>query len=585
MVQKEKQMEKQPIRIGKGVLLFTFLIVGLTPLLFAQKPVVSLSVSEKKIGENTPLTVTVSTNLNGTVKIDYPEEFVVDNGLMHGMEQKVDQTCGKIKTYYYMQQSGSFRKTGSYSFYAYVKYRGANYRSNKITVTVSEEEPANDDNAGFNSKEPIFGVIQAKKTTVYEGEPVLLKAKIFSYVDIYLLEGYSPYKADKHAEEHVFQNQRYELERAKYNGKNVLTFEYGKQLLFPVGTGKCKIAPFEMALRCHGTFLDKTVSFRSSSATINIKPLPDGAPSSFIGAVGVFDMSQELGSTEIKQGDVFTLTLKVNGLGNLHNTNAPDLNLPKGCSIYGEPEKTTDYNYTEEGVEGSITYSYNIQVTTSGKVRFPAPSIAYFNPSTEEYVTVKTAAFNLNVEADKHYQPVIDQSQPMIQKEALQVASTPLRSEKEEPIVTEEGVSTLLSIVGPITLVGLLVFFFLGIRRRKEKQEVSSKPCISHFSKNEPCNSVDYWAEVETTLNDPNAFAVLLPKAIIQGLEQCWDCTDEPMTRERAFQKLEDVNHDVAIELRGIVEQCDQFRYGFGDIQLDTHYLFTRTKELVTRLK
>jgi hypothetical protein len=161
-------MGKKRKKTGNILLLLAVLFPGMGACLFAQKPMVSLTVSDKKVAPDESITVIVTTNLNGTFTVDYPLEFGADYGVMHGMDQKMDPSTGKIKTYYYMQQSGSFHKEGTYTFTALVKYGGANYRSNKVTITVSEDENSDDENLGYNSKEPIFGVIQAKKTTVYE---------------------------------------------------------------------------------------------------------------------------------------------------------------------------------------------------------------------------------------------------------------------------------------------------------------------------------------------------------------------------------------------------------------------------------
>lgn len=546
---------------------------GLGACLFAQKPMVSLTVSDKKVAPDESITVIVTTNLNGTFTIDYPLEFGADYGVMHGMEQKMDPSTGKIKTYYYMQQSGSFKKEGTYTFTALVKYGGANYRSNKVTITVSEDENADDENLGYNSKDPIFGVIQAKKTTVYEGEPVLLKAKVFSRYDIYFLEAYKPFKADKNAEEHIFQSQRQNVEETRFNGKTMLTFDYGKQLIFPVATGKCRIQPFEMALRCRTRLFDKTVTFKSSSATINVKPLPDGAPRTFIGGVGEFGLQQLLGNTKLKQGDVFRLTLVVDGLGNLHNINAPILSLPKGCTVYGDPERQEDHHFTEEGVEGTITFIYNIRVTKSGKIPFDAQAISYFDPEAEEYVTVRAEPFTLEVEKDAAYQQIVDNSQPDSRPQDLSIRQAPGPVKREE----SGNVSTLVvSIATPICLLGLFLFLFLGKRKRKQEADAQEQEKI--ILPTVPGATEDYWQTAAESLGDLNKFAIVLPKAIIQRLEKR---LGSGLSREKALSLVADKNEETAAALRRVIDTCDQFRYGFGDADFDPHALFAEAGALL----
>ena len=573
-------MENPLRKTGSLVLLVLALLLstwGTTA--FAQKSPVVLSVNDKNVAPNTPVTITVTTSLSGTIKVDYPLELALDYGLMNGMEQKMDPSTGKIKTYYYIQQTGYFRKQGTYSFYAWVRYKGRLVKSNQLTITV-KDDAEDDEDLGFNSKDPIFGVIQTKKTSVYEGEPLLLKAKVYSKLDIFFLEGYSPFKADKNAEEHVFQNERYEVEQTRYKGKDILTFEYGKQLLFPITTGKCKIQPFEMSLKCRGTFFDKTVTFRSSSAVITIKPLPSGAPADFIGAVGIYDLSQQLGKTKIRQGDVFTLTLVVHGLGNLHNSNAPILNLPAGCAIYGDPERKEDFVFTDEGVEGTITYRYNIQVTKNGSIAFPAPSISYFNPVSAEYVTVQTDGFVLDVEKNPAFHPIADSTQPKVMPSDLSVKG----GSKDKSGGSRNTALLVVGIVSPVCLLGFLFFFFI---RRKNGKTGKGKPVAGR-----PANPVvataaaapvDYWKAAVEAVNDAGLFSVLLPKGIIGQLEK--KLNRSGLTREKTLSLLSDKYESQAAELREIIGVCDHHRYGFEDQQLDTHDLLSRTKAILDSIR
>lgn len=575
-------MERKLKKTGNLLLLLACFLPALGACLFGQKPMVSLTVSDKNVATDESVTFTVTSNLNGAVKVDYPTEFSVDYSLSSGMEQKLDPSTGKIKTFYYVQQSGIFRKEGTYSFHAYVTYQGTKYKSNKLTITVSDEAEEDDANAGYNSKDPIFGVVQAKKTTVYEGECVLVKAKVFSRYNIYFLEGYKPFKADKNAEEHVFQNQKQLVEETKLNGKSMLTFDYGKQLIFPIATGKCKIKPFEMALRCRTTFFDKTVVFKSSSAVLTVKPLPDGAPKTFIGGVGKFKLNQELGKTSIKQGDVFTLTLVVSGIGNLHNINPPVLNLPKGCVVYGDPEKKEDYQFTEEGVDGTMTYLYNIQVGTSGKVQFAPQAISYFDPELEKYVTVKAEAFTLDVEKDASFSPIADHTQKPSNHQDLGIKQgTAPKTDKE----TNDSTTMIVSIATPVCLLGLLLFLFVGKKKRREEKAsteqraTKEQPVFFHAPK--PVES-DFWKMAADAINDPNEFAILLPKAIIQRIEK--RLRSEFLTREKALALVAEMNQETAASLRRIIDDCDHFRYGFGGQELSCVQLLEEARILTEKL-
>ena len=136
MVQKALQVVKEQEKTGNQwqflLLLFTFV----SQISIAQKPMVALTADKKEIGVDEHLGFTVTANVEGSMKINFPVEFEVDLNVMHGMEQKMDPS-GKIKTYYYMQQTGSFKKEGTYSFYAYTTYRNKVYRSNNLFASTN----------------------------------------------------------------------------------------------------------------------------------------------------------------------------------------------------------------------------------------------------------------------------------------------------------------------------------------------------------------------------------------------------------------------------------------------------------------
>lgn len=588
MVQKEQQVERKHAKTGSQWHMLLVLFTLVSQISVAQKTIVALTSDKKEIGKDEHLTFTITSNVEGSMKIDFPVEFEVDFGVMHGMEQKMDPS-GKIKTYYYMQQSGAFKKEGTYSFYAYTTYRNKTYRSNKITIKVNE---ASEEDNKVNSNDPVFGFIQCKKTTVYEGEPILLKAKVFSYINIEYLEGYSDFKADLTMEEHSFPNGRVEVEQTRVNGKDALAFEYGKQLLIPVGTGKCHIKPFEMALRCHGSIFSKTMRIRSSPLYITIKPLPANAPKDFIGAVGEYRFSQKNPSKEVKEGEVFTLELAISGVGNIHNINAPKLKLPKGCAIYGDPERIEDVEFTERGAEGVVTYKFNIQVLKDLDLAFSAPSISYFDPEKERYISIKGSPFKVKVIPDKSFNPIVVQG-PVAGTHTDMVdmknQKTTTRSIRTKP---NSESKLWVGIMAPTGLLGLL-FVFLAVKRRKKRETAKLNDLVSQDlpkgpvflderQEASPAAVIDYWKDAEKHADDPGIFAILMPKAIIQRIEQCERCNFQ--SREKAFDRLVDTNPEVAKGLREIIEMCDQYRYGFGAEHLETREILANAEKLISQL-
>lgn len=559
-------------KIGSTELLMLVLFSCLGVYCFGQKPIVGLSCSSDEAAPDETIVFRVSTNVEGAMNIDFPAEFEVDYGVLHQVSQEMEPS-GKIKTFYITQHSGSFKKEGTYSFYATVSYKGHPYKSNKITITIDESKA---DNIAIKSKDPVFGYIETKKTTVYEGECVMLNARVVSRYPIVDVPGYQPFKCDKNAEEHAFNYAREIVEETKLNGKKVQTFEYGKQLLIPIATGKCRVKPFEMALLCKGNLFNRTVQFRSTGLTLNVKPLPKGAPSDFIGAVGTFDLSQEISDiSKLKAGDVFQLKLTVSGTGNLHNIQEPKVKLPSGCKFYGDAEREDSYDYTESGVAGSITFTYKIQILEEGELFFEAPSISYFDPRKEKYISTSAEPFTILLGKEKTSLKKERPDSAKKDRETVVVKAGEKHFDKKE----SSSIPLILGIAIPGATCALFFLFLMG-RRKRSKQEHEVALAKERFEeKMEMMANTNFWNQVLENPHDANNISVNLPKAIIQILEKQFGL--ENASRERVLSAFADANSEGEKELRDIIGVCDHFRYGFGVQDFPSEKLIDRVKTIL----
>jgi len=384
----------------KGWLSVIFAVLGCTTLASAQNQEVdvqlSIKPSDAEVGEM--VTITVKSNVQGSIDIDnMPSSFVYGYDMMNGMEQEVDYNTGQVVTYYYMSQSGAFGKSGTFTVGpAFVKSGGKTYASNKVTVTVGKKAPMSVGSiTNQQLSDPAFGGIQTNKETIYEGEPIIVSAKVYSKFNPSHLNGYQSFTMNGAVEAHPLGNSNnIKVTEERFKGIDVYTFEYDRQLVFPTGTGKFRIDPYKMNLyQGYSSF-----PITSSANEVTIKPLPANPPEDFIGAVGSFSISRELDTLKVKQGDVFKLFLTVEGTGNLQNIVEPELDLPKGFIVYGDPIVTENISFNSQGATGSILYEYNVQVSRYGKLELPESTVSYFDTKREQYGQVSTEPNKLSVE-------------------------------------------------------------------------------------------------------------------------------------------------------------------------------------------
>jgi hypothetical protein len=438
---------------------------------FGQKPVVLLEVEPQEAEFGEILTLTVKSNVQGDLDIDLPPGFVHGYNVMNGMEQEMDYSTGKVITFYYMSQTGAMTKEGTYLFGpAYIKKGNKVYRSNTVNVSIKKvksEESSNGEVTSRQLKQPAFGVIQKSRNTIYEGEPLVVSAKIYSKFSPNQLENYEPFLINGVIDQHeIGQSSRIMVDEERIKGISLYSFTYDKKVIFPSGTGKIEIEPFKLLLRRGYESFPVT----STSSFITIKSLPT-PPKDFAGGVGNFSVSREISKSKLTQGEVFTMSITVEGYGNIHNLMEPKLDLPKGFTVYGDPIVTEEYEFGPKGSEGKIIYVFNIKVSKSGNLNLPGTSFSYFDPIKEKYVSVKTGEHNVKVIEDPAFKPSLEDNE-INENASAERISFHLRPESK-------GSSKLDIISSPLYWGGLispiLCLLFYGLMVKKQDRNLESK--------------------------------------------------------------------------------------------------------------
>ncbi|MDX2075172.1 MAG: BatD family protein [bacterium] len=128
---------------------------------------------------------------------------------------------------------------------------------------------------------------------------------------------------------------------------------------------------------------------------LSVRPLPDGAPPSFLGAVGDFTMSADFEVTSLTLGNPFLFTIRLQGTGILERLNPPMLNLPADWRILPQ---SPQYTQGTIGVLfGEKLFQWVIIPNEAGTHTIPAIEWSYFDPRAQAYVTLSTPSFPLTI--------------------------------------------------------------------------------------------------------------------------------------------------------------------------------------------
>src|SRR5215211_4049946 len=141
--------------------------------------------------------------------------------------------------------------------------------------------------------------------------------------------------------------------------------------------------------------MPKEVPLKSTSATLEVKPLPPNAPAGFAGAVGTFSLKTDANPKKAQAGDPITVTSILTGRGNFDRVTAPVLDDERGWHQYPPSDKFKQDD--DVGISGSKTFE-TVVSAKERKDKLPPLAFTFFDPVRESYVTLKSEEIPLQVQ-------------------------------------------------------------------------------------------------------------------------------------------------------------------------------------------
>lgn len=263
-----------------------------------------------------------------------------------------------------------------------------------------------------------FAEIVVPKPAVYVGEMVPVEVRLFLAAGVrWNLEQMPMLEGEGFTKTKLSEPRQ---ERSRRDGRDfeVLVF---RAVITPGKAGLVKLGPADLNFsaqvprarsnRARGLrdlfsndfFNDPTSPFaameprkaRAEAVDLQVKPLPGaGVPAGFQGAVGEFTISAEASPRQLNVGDPLTATVRVKGKGNFDRLGIPSLADPAGWRTY--PPTQNFQPEDELGTRGTKTFEIAAIPETNHKAT-PIWEFAYFDPSAEKYVTLRTGAAPLDV--------------------------------------------------------------------------------------------------------------------------------------------------------------------------------------------
>ena len=280
--------------------------------------------------------------------------------------------------------------------------------------TAGDEPPAAQDQETRSFPTGRYGfyfLAQPSKEEAYAGEEILLTYSLLIPRDrnrdfrfIKMTDPRSRFEGFW-TEEHDIPENREERNIRLQDGRVYRQVTLARFSLFPLSPQEFELNPLhaemEIAMNQRGLIFRRYEPFTLSSnpVTLRVKPLPqEKRPEIFSGAVGQFQLQAQVDQKEITLGDPVTLSIILEGAGNMRNAPKPVLpDLTRFDQF--DPTKDESIQVTPDGVRGRIEYTHvliphDVNADVIEPVRF-----AYFDPDHGKYVTLKTSPISLEIES------------------------------------------------------------------------------------------------------------------------------------------------------------------------------------------
>jgi hypothetical protein len=186
-----------------------------------------------------------------------------------------------------------------------------------------------------------------------------------------------------------------------------------KMALFPTAAGNQVIGPAKLVCTIpevrrnvggndpfsvfgRSVFGSRKITLQTDPVTIRVKPLPEGAPPQFNGAVGRYRLAASVDRTSVAQGEPITLTVRIEGTGNLKTV--PDVPLPAMPEFKAyDSSSSSDVDASGGAVKGQKTSQVVLVPLKAGQLTVPPLTMAWFDPQAGAYRTESSAAVPVTV--------------------------------------------------------------------------------------------------------------------------------------------------------------------------------------------
>lgn len=523
-------------------------------------------------------------------------------------------------TYVLLPQSAGNVTIGA----AEIAVDGTTYRTQPLPVEIvnegdasrSQQRPAggggdSDESARQQSvqqqigKDDILLRAVVSQTSVYKNEPLHVAFKLYTRVPYVNIVPESAPSFNGFWSQDLTDPNAARVGRETYNGKVYETRVLFEYLLYPQQVGTLSVDPVDITVVAQVVVQSRRNmdpffgsgrevynvprKVQSQRTSIEVKPLPEGAPSSFSGAVGSFRMDTDLPTDHFAANSGATCTVKISGTGNLTFVQAPKLTLPGSFEQYNV--KTTEsINTSASGISGYRQFEYPFIARAEGTYEIAPIEFTYFDLKRRQYVTLRSRPMTFEITPDAKGgggDAVVMQGRGMSKEEVKMLGEDIRFIRLGAPQLRAAGRPFLFSGGYWIALCAVLVCFavaYVALRKRiRESQNVAlmrgrraNKVAVQRF------RAARSYMEAQ----DRHAFYEEMLRALWGYMSDKFNIPVANLTKENVREELSKrgVSAEEAHRFTAIISQCDEAQYSpAASVQMSD--IYSEGVDLISRIE
>lgn len=430
------------------------------------------STNAKQVVEGSYFDVTFTLYDGNGTQFTPPEfsDFIVISGPNRAVSTSMIN--GKVNREMSLSYTLQPRRKGAFTIGpATIKSGGMTLETEPLTVEVVEAREGQ-----LSDQQKAYIRAEVSSTEAYVGQQLTLNYKLYTTVDV---ESFNILQEGNYQGFFAVDVRRFNgrIMREVINGVQYTTKVLKQVALYPQQTGQLTISPMNVQLgvvesngsRPRSFFFNREVRrvpANTKPVTVNVKPLPAGAPDSFTGAVGEYRMRASVTPTEVAADNAVTVLLTIQGDGDIKRVQAPPIDVPESFELYDPKVMEESTLESGQGITGKKVFEYLLLPKQAGTYTLQ-PSFTYFSPDSAKYVSLESRPYTLEVGPNDGTSASIPPSTSAGGSEADQLS--PLRL---DPSLRKKGAPFLGSAPfwGLVATPFLLLLGAIGLRAQRRKR-------------------------------------------------------------------------------------------------------------------